>query len=446
VIPRNGQSGGSPEPRAWVLWASELSPFALKVDALCDHAGLAHRWLPAGGSRLEGLRTLRRVRRLVAGKLPLTFPKMTELDEFPLVPFLLGPDGENLYDSSAIGAWLDLTGRVQRPGAAPLLPDDDPALHFTLRLVDEYFDEFGLYLVHHNRWVVAARDNDAGERLAADFRPILGALAPHLGRRFAARQVRRLPYLFSVAPGDARFDELSPRPRPPARAGFPPTHTLLEERFARLLGILDALLAERPYLFGDRFTLADASAYGQLAMNLSDPSAERWIRRDAPHLRAWLGRVAKANFSASRPEGTLAMGGALTPLFEEICATFVPLMQQNADAWHRFVEAGETRFNEAAFDAGRSLYDGTLGGQPFRSVVKTFQVRVWGSLRAEWDALGEADRTRLEASLPPRHGLSRDGFAADGAAAGGVPSISLPPREPAPRARKNPEKTRNRLY
>jgi glutathione S-transferase len=387
------------------LWASELSPFALKVDALCDYAGLAHRWLPSGGNRREGLRALRRVRRLVAGKLPLTFPKMTELDEFPLVPFLLGPEGENLYDSSAIGAWLDLTGRVQRPGAAPLLPDEDPALRFALRLVDEYFDEFGLYLVHHNRWVVAARDNDAGARLAADFRPILGALAPYLGPRFAARQVRRLPYLFSVAPAEARFGDLPPRLRPPARAGFPPTHALLEERFARLLAILDALLAERPYLFGDRFTLADASAYGQLAMNLSDPSAEKWIRRDAPNLREWLGRMAKADFSPSRPGGTLALGTALIPLFEEICETFVPLMQQNADAWHRHLEAGETRFNEAAFDAGRSLYDGALGGRPFRSVVKTFQVRVWGSLRAEWDALGEADRARLEASLPPRHAV-----------------------------------------
>jgi len=407
VIPRQKHGRSSTEPGAWVVWASELSPFALKVDALCDYAGLGHRWLPAEGNRIEGLRALRRVRRLVAGKLPLTFPKMTELDEFPLVPFLLGPNGENLFDSSAIGTWLDLGGRV-RPGAGPLLPGEDPALRFALRLVDEYFDEFGLYMVHHNRWVVSARDNDAGVRLAADFRPILAALAPRIGRRFAARQVRRLPYLFSVAPEGPAFRDLPPRLRPPTRAGFPPTHALLEERFARLLAILDALLAQRPYLFGERFTLADASAYVQLAMNLSDPSAEAWIRRDAPRLREWLGRVAEADFSASRSDGALAIDAALRPLLEEVCTTFVPLMQQNFDAWRRQRVAGETRFNEAAFDTGHALYEGTLASHPFRSVAKTFQVRVWRSLRSEWDALADEDRAALEALLPPRHGLRRD--------------------------------------
>jgi hypothetical protein len=314
VIPRLRNETASPGPAAWELWASDLSPFALKVDALCDYAGLAHRWLPAEGGRLEGLRAMRRVRRLVAGRIPLTFPRMTGLDEFPLVPFLLGPDGENLYDSSAIGEWLD----------------------------------------------------DAWARLAADVRPILGPLAAPLGRRFAARQVRRLPYLFSVAPEAAGF--------------------------------------------GERFTLADASAYGQLGMNLSDPSAEAWIRREAPRLREWLGRIAEADFSTSRPDGPLGLDEALRPLLQEICASFVPLMQQNCDAWRRRRAAGETLFNEKAFDAGRALYDGELAGHAFRGVAKTFQVRVWLSLRREWDALSASDRARLEALLPARHGLSRDGL------------------------------------
>ena len=90
----------------------------------------------------------------------------------------------------------------------------------------------------------------------------------------------------------------------------------------------------------------------------------------------------------------------LAPLLGWICRTFVPLMQQNHDAWERHRAAGETRFNEAAFDAGRALYDGTLLGRPFRSVVKTFQVRVWRDLRREWDALDTSQRARLEALLP----------------------------------------------
>jgi glutathione S-transferase len=177
------------------------------------------------------------------------------------------PRGENLYDSSAIGSWLDAQGITRE---TPLVPVHDPALRFAVQLVDEALDEVGLYLVHHNRWVIAARDNDAGARLARELRPLLGPLAAGAAFTFPARQVRRLPYLFSVAPPGAAFEGLPARLRPPARAGFPPTHALLDELFASLLAALEPLLAAQPFLFGERFTLADASVYGQLAMNLSD--------------------------------------------------------------------------------------------------------------------------------------------------------------------------------
>lgn len=347
---------------------------------------------------------MRRVRRISTGKLPLTHPAMDELDEFPLVPFLLGPNGENLFDSSAIGEWLD--AHYRRAETSALLPREDEALHFAIRLIDEYFDELGLYMVHHNRWKVAARDNGAGLRLAADFRPIGGPFARLLASQFPPRQVRRLPYLFSVAPeGQREWDDLAARLRPPARPGFPATHALLEEHFAALLAILERLLAQRPYLFGERFSLADASAYGQLGMNLSDASAERWIRNAAPGVRAWLERIADADFAAGRAQGALTLDDALSPLLAHVCEVFVPLMRQNQAAWEQMREAGETLFNEAAFDAGRALYDGELAGHPFRSVVKTFQVRVWRDLQRDWNLTSAHDRSRLETLLPPGHGL-----------------------------------------
>ncbi len=399
----------APAEPSWVLWGSELSPFALKVEALLRHARVRFRWLPAGATFVEALRYDRRRRQLVVGRLPLTWPQMTPLDEFPLVPFLFGPAGENLYDSSAIAVWLDRQG-AGSDAYAPLLPPADPALRFTVRLIDEAFDEFGLYLVHHNRWVVSARDNDAGARLAAEMRPLLGPLAPLTAHFFPARQVRRLPYLFSVAPpGDRRFDDLPRRRRPPARAGFPPTHALLEQAFTELLAALEPVLSRRSFLFGARFTLADASLYGQLGMNRSDPSARAWIARAAPATQAWIDRIARGVFEGHRADGELWLDAALAPLLAWVCRTFVPLMRQNHDAWERHSSAGNARFNEAGFDAGRGLYDGTLLGQPFRSVIKTFQVRVWRELRAEWDGLDAGARLRVENLLPAGHGLDRDG-------------------------------------
>lgn len=412
----NGRHARGREP--WVLWGAELSPFALKVELLLRFVGLPYAWMPRDGGFREAVRFALRRRRLVAGRLPQTWPRMTELDEYPLVPFLFGPGGENLVDSSAIGEWLDRAGSL-RGEAAALVPGAAPAVHFAVRLLDEAFDEVGLYLVHHNRWVVSARDNDAGRRLAAEMRPLLGPGARLLARTFPARQVRRLPYLLSVAdPADRSFDDL-PRPlRPPAREGFPATHALLDQLFRELVAAVEPVLASRPFLLGDRFTLADASLYGQLGMNRSDPSAWARLRHDAPATAAWLERLAAGDFRGHRDDGTLRVDDSLEGLLGWVSRGFVPLMQQNRDAWVRHRAAGESRFNEAAFDRGRALYDGTLCGRPYRNAVKTFQVRVWRDLRWEWERLERPDRARLEALLPEDHGLGRDGFGEPGPGAG----------------------------
>jgi glutathione S-transferase len=385
----------------WRLWGVDLSPFALKVAALLRFAGLPCRWLPAQGGFFEAQRFQMRRWRVVSGGLRLTWPNRTELDEFPLVPFLFGPHGENLYDSSAIADWLDRSGPQPAPAWAPLLPAGDPVVRLAARFVDEALDELGLYLVHHNRWVVSARDNDAGQRLARQMRPLLGPAARLLVRRFPARQVRRLPYLFSVAgSGDAAFQDFPRALRPPSRAGFPPTHALLEALFHALLAAVEPVLSARPFLFGARFSVADASLYGQLGMNRSDPSAWARILREAPATAAWIERLAAGDFSGHRPDAEFALDPALAPLLRWVAGAFVPLMQQNHAAWRRHRDAGETRFNEAGFDAGRALFDGELAGHAFRSVAKTFQVRVWLDLCRDRDALRNDERRRLGHWIP----------------------------------------------
>lgn len=383
----------------WILWGSELSPFALKIEALLRFAEVPFRWLPAGGPGRLARTFDRRRRQVVARRRPLTWPPMSPLDEFPLVPFLFGPGGETLYDSSAIGNWLATPGTTSTDRATALVPTD-PAIAFAVQLADEAFDEVGLYVVHHNRWVVSARDNDAGIRLAREMRPLLGPFAAVVRRVFPARQVRRLPYLFSVAPPASAWPGLPARLRPPTRRDFPPTHALLDQAFGELLAAIEPLFATRPYLFGDRFTLADASLYGQLDMNRTDPSAWTLIQQRAPATAQWIGRIAAGDFSAHRADAPLTLDLSLLPLFDWIARTFVPLMQQNRAAWTDHRARGETRFNEAAFDAGRALYDGVLLGHPFRSVVKTFQVRVWDDLRRAWHALPIDQQARLAVLMP----------------------------------------------
>jgi len=157
------------------------------------------------------------------------------------------------------------------------------------------------------------------------------------------------------------------------------------------------VLRERPFLFGSRFTLADASVYGELGMNTSDPSAERIIAERAPALRAWLERLHRQGASKLEDgdEPAPAHIEALGPLLEEIVRIHVPLMEQNERAYERHKAAGQTRFNEAAFNRDEALYDGELLDHRFRSVAKTFQVKAWRSLKARYRSLEPEQRSAL---------------------------------------------------
>jgi glutathione S-transferase len=386
-----------------VLWGSELSPFALKLRALLAYAHVAYDWLPASGSRWRNYRVLARIERAKRARMVVRHPhpRSSDLDDYPLVPYLV--DGTQVhYDSSALARWLD---ERHRPPSGPLIPAD-PVLAFVVRLIDEAFDEVGLYVVHHRRWVTSAATNDAGTRLARELRRVMPPFAgPHVARSFSERQVRRLPYLFSIAP-TGYTAPVAPRLVPPSRAGFPPTHALLDEIWTSWVDALTEALAARPYLFGERFTLADASVYGQLGMNLADPTAAAALAARAPRVDAWLRAIAADSHADSA--GALSLPDDLRALLRAIGRTFVPLMVQNEQAYLHARAGGETLFNERAFDRGRALYDGTLLGHPFRAVVKTFQVQVWRELRTAFEDLGSYARAHIAHLL----GVSPDVFAA----------------------------------
>ena len=401
------------ESRSFAIWGSELSPFTLKLRALCDYAELPYAWLPDRGSRLQNLRAWRLIERAKRTRTAIRYPQLSPLDEYPLVPYLLErePEGgrwknrwrdqwknrwEVHFDSSALAHWLDDVAPAKTGSLFPA----DPALAFVAQLIDEAFDEFGLYMVHHNRWVLSATSNDAGRRLAREFRRLRPPGAGKvMARSFARRQVRRLPYLFSAAPPGFSVPGL-PRPlTPPSRSGFPETHGLLDAAWKRYLAGMEAALTRQPYLLGERFTVADASAYGQLGMNLKDPTAAALMRELAPTTYAWLCQI-RGRGHVGR-SGSLALGDALGPLLAIVVESFVPLMRQNARAYDEARERGETLFNERAFDRGRAVYDGELLGWPFRSGVKTFQVRVWREVQATWEALPPEARERVVRLLPP---------------------------------------------
>jgi hypothetical protein len=134
-------------------------------------------------------------------------------------------------------------------------------------------------------------------------------------------------------------------------------------------------------------------------MNLADPTAADAMRRRAPTTFAWLEAIRDRRHVGARGALVPCVDDVLANLLAVVTRAFVPLMRQNARAHERARADGERVFNERAFDAGRALYDGTLLGRPFRSVVKTFQVRVWREIEAAWRELPDDARAALPAAL-----------------------------------------------
>ena len=81
-----------------------------------------------------------------------------------------------------------------------------------MRFLDEAFDEFGLYMVHHNRWVRSATDTTMGERTAQDMsRLITPLLARGIRVNLPRRQVR-LTFLETWRPRIAELNSLTTKP------------------------------------------------------------------------------------------------------------------------------------------------------------------------------------------------------------------------------------------
>lgn len=375
------------------------SPYLLKMQSMLAFSGRPWaRWPDQAGPWAALGFMLRRTVALVRGRIERFGGMSDHLDEYPSVPFYTLDGSHFYYDSSSLAYHLDALPAIDsQPAPLSLLPED-PVQRFICQLIDEAFDEYGLYMVHHNRWVTSATTTPMGVLTAAEMRHLLPfGLQARVARALPLRQVRRCPYLFSVAPTGFSAP-VAAQLVPPAREGFPPTHELLNASWRSYLAAMEQLLEIQPYILGQRFTLADASAYGQLSMNLIDGVAEDLLQALAPRTYTWLCDIRDDKHVDSA--GELYISEHLQPLLDIICQTFIPLMQQNDCAYEDAIAAGESLFNEKAFDKGRALYDGEIMGAPFRAVVKTFQVQVWRDLKANWQGLSKEQQVQVAGYLP----------------------------------------------
>lgn len=271
-------------------------------------------------------------------------------------------DGRWMSDTTPMIAWLER----ERPGAE-VIPHD-PALGFISLLIEDYADEWLWRPAMHYRWNNRADARLASTRLAEE---IVRLPAPlELRRRFVARRQKTL-----FVSGDG----VDARTRPHA-----------DRAYIRLLECLEPILSARPFLLGERPTIADIGLMGPFWRHfVHDPTPARLMQERAPSVFEWAARTWNARAGRIGERDLVSdVPRDLSPLLREIGETHLQALAANA----------------AAHSAGAATHDLPVQGTTYRG-VPTSAYRVWclEQLRGRYEAMetGAADRVR---SILEQHG------------------------------------------
>jgi len=229
----------------------------------------------------------------------------------PLIPLVFLPDGSAMQDSTPILEHLE----AQHP--SPSLHPEDPALRFLSVLLEEFGDEWVNKLMFHYRWGYRPDQKRRGASLAAGILDgnHLGVLKPILLRIGTRLLIRRMVPRMAFAGAN---DNNAP---------------LLIESFARLVELLDAHLARRPYLFGGRPAFGDFGLWGQLHQAWIDPTCEAILKRRGPNVVAWILRMDHPSVEGEF-ETLDELEPTLRPILErEVGPRFLAWSDANAKAW-----------------------------------------------------------------------------------------------------------------
>ncbi len=299
-----------------IVYGSKISYFTGKLEAYLRYREIPYEFRPLG---------VRLYRSVVPARLGATQFPSVELD-----------DGRWMSDTTPMIAWLER----ERPGT-PVIPDD-PVQRYLSLLVEDYADEWLWRPAMQYRWLNAPDRYLAGTRLAEEVLRI--PYVPKMRRRrWVSRRQTRL-----FVRGDGVVDDR--------------TRDHAEGSYLNLLGWLEPIFTDRPFMLGGRPTIADFGLMGPFWRHfVHDPTPARLMQERAPATFEWAARTwnARASRIASEPiaDGIPDDWG---PILEEIGETHLEALAANA----------------AAYDAGAKTHDLTVQGTTYRR-IPTSAYRPW---------------------------------------------------------------------
>ena len=312
---------------------AEMSPYSVKVRSYFRYKAIPYQWiLRNAASQAE-------------------YEKHARM---PIIPLVVTPEGTGIQDSTPI---ID---QMERLYPEPSIHPDDGVANFISALIEEFGDEWGNKWMFHYRW---ARDVDqiSSAGRIARMRAPNGSEQEHaaFAEKVRARMVDRVWFVGS--------NEM--------------TAPQIEAGFIEMLGLLDAHLANRPYLFGARPAFGDFGLWGQIYQMWTDPTAGAIIGGGAPHVLDWVHRMLWP-----KAEGNFEAWPALAP-------TLIPILTKHVG--QQFMPW--TCANEKALAEKQEEFSVTLGDKTWTQKPQKYHARSLAMLRAKYAEL--ANKAALDPVL-----------------------------------------------
>ena len=281
--------------------------------------------------------------------------KNTQLAKMPAIEC---DDGTWLTDTSPMIGWFE-----ERYPDRSILPNDS-ALEFIAHLLEDYGDEWLWRPALHYRWSYAKDRELVGERIAGEM--LRTMKVPHvLAKAFIKRR-----QIQTYVKGDGVS---------------PATRAHVEGTYLRTLDAMAKILESRPFLLGDRPSLADFGFFGPMFRHFGlDPTPQRIMLERAPGVFEWVARMWNARKDTMNGDFIGEPDEALALLLSDIGSMYMPYLKKNAVAWSK----GSKTFN--------ALIEGNLYEN-----LPTAQYRVYclEQLQLRFTSLDEAAQEKVEAWL-----------------------------------------------
>ena len=267
-------------------------------------------------------------------------------------------DGRWLSDTTPILAWFE----SQREGVS--IYPEEPGMRLLALLLEDHADEWLWRPAMHYRWSYR-HDHDHASGVLVDEMLTKVRMPRFLKRRFLARR-----QLTGFVEKDGVSDATRGHVEATAMAAYDG---------------LEAILAERPFLLGERPTIADFGFMAPMLRHFSqDPTPAELMRNRAPRLYAWVARMWAAGSEHDAAPILSTVDAPLAALLREACETHLVQLRENARAY----ASGASHF---AMEAQGCRY----------ASLPVSRYRVWclEELRRHWQALDESTQATLRSQL-----------------------------------------------